>query len=263
MINILSVLLIIIIMQTLDKTLLGLIDLSLKDENDVTKWVKNIPVNGVKFCNYYLKNDFKLVANIELDNDVDRNGEKKRSTVIKFVPILESEFIKDSEYIYLFTIDDIIVKFGGCRNGLKNRIGSYLCGHHVIERGKSGKMSLTNAIVYHTFEDYLNRGKEVKMYAHELEKVSVKTIILGEKVEFFPQVYHVYESKYIDSFLKKYGIYPVLSKNKDPKYVTNIEKITSDSKNKKEVKQNLKKIMESMEKMNIQMKLFKKEIKLS
>ena len=55
MINILSVLLIIIIMQTLDKTLLGLIDLSLKDENDVTKWVKNIPVNGVKFCNYYLK----------------------------------------------------------------------------------------------------------------------------------------------------------------------------------------------------------------
>ena len=62
------------------------------------------------------------------------------------------------EYVYCIvmknndTDDGLIVKIGGTRTGMKDRFGSYLCGHHVIERNKSGKMSVTNAHLYHTIE---------------------------------------------------------------------------------------------------------------
>jgi hypothetical protein len=48
-----------------------------------------------------------------------------------------------------------IIKIGGTRTGLKERCGSYLCGHHIEERDKSGDCSKTNAYIYNTFEFYL------------------------------------------------------------------------------------------------------------
>ena len=52
-------------------------------------------------------------------------------------------------------MNDYIIKIGGTRTGLKERCGSYLCGHHVEERDKSGDCSKTNAYIYNTFEFYL------------------------------------------------------------------------------------------------------------
>ena len=60
--------------------------------------------------------------------------------------------------IYIFTINNYIVKIGGTRNGLKDRTNSYLCGHYILERGKSGKCSITNAFIYNTFDFYLQNA---------------------------------------------------------------------------------------------------------
>ena len=60
----------------------------------------------------------------------------------------------------------MIVKIGGTRTGLKGRVSSYLCGHHIEERGKSGDCSKTNGFIYNTMEFYLNLGCKIKMYGY-------------------------------------------------------------------------------------------------
>lgn len=64
-------------------------------------------------------------------------------------------FSNKFEWIYIFTINDHIVKIEGTRTCLKDRCISYLCGHHTTDRGKSGKCSGTNAYIYNTFYFYL------------------------------------------------------------------------------------------------------------
>ena len=125
----------------------------------IKKWIKNIPSNNnIKFSNYNRKDYFKLISNIILDTEENEKGIKKRNTLIKFVPIIDNnDYIKKTEWIYIFTIDDIIVKIGGTRTGIKGRISSYLCGHHIEERGKSGDCSKTNGYIYNTFYYYLTK----------------------------------------------------------------------------------------------------------
>ena len=132
-------------------------------------WITLIPMSKTfPFEDYNRKNHFIHVANILLDDEVYKNGKnkgnKKRKTLIQFNPIIQSkEFNKKNEWIYLFVINNRIVKIGGTRMGLRNRAASYLCGHHIKERKKSGKCSITNAIIYNTFLFYLSNGCSIKM----------------------------------------------------------------------------------------------------
>ena len=90
-------------------------------EKDATnKWIKLIQINKTADFNTYPKKDnFKLVANIKLDNEIHNKGKNKgrkmRNTLILFEPTIElTEFNEDtSEWIYILTINNRIVKIGG------------------------------------------------------------------------------------------------------------------------------------------------------
>lgn len=176
-------------------------------------WIKEICFeNELSFISYKRKNDFIHVSNVELDLEI------KRQTVIKFVPVISQElFNTKKEWIYLFTINDKIVKIGGTRNGLKDRCGSYLCGHHIKERGKKEKSSITNRYIYNTFDYYLQNKAEIKMYAKELKPIKIKKKILDQDIEILTQTYHAYESVYLNDFKINYNHkFPILNNNCDP-----------------------------------------------
>lgn len=188
------------------------------------KWIKEIPLNKCISVDTYNRTDnFKLIADIRLDNEVfasgKKEGNKKRGTLIKFEATIPNEdFAKKSEWLYLFTINGKIVKIGGTRTGLKGRVASYLCGHHIEERGKSGDCSKTNGFIYNTFEFYLNLGYEIQMYGYELPKSEITIEIFGKETKITAQTYHAYESTFLEDFKKTYDDYPVLSDNCDPDY---------------------------------------------
>ena len=185
----------------------------------VKKWVKIIPGNNTLFNDYNRKRYFIPVADIVLDNDVFKSGRKRRNTLIKFTPkISVKDWRKTSEWLYLFVLDDRIVKIGGTRVGLKQRTASYLTGHHVRERGKSGDCSNTNGFIYNTFEFYLNLGYEIQMYGYELPGVDVTVEILDKENIIPVQTYHVYESVFMEEYKTIYGKFPTLSDNCAPGY---------------------------------------------
>jgi hypothetical protein len=186
----------------------------------VKKWIKLIATEKTTLFSEYKGNDrFYPIADIVLDNDLNKIGEKKRKTLIKFVPkIEENEFNKKKEWLYLFVINDRIVKIGGTRDGIKNRTGSYLCGHHVEERDKSGDCSKTNGFIYNTFEFYLKLGCKIEMYGCELPKHEI-TVVFFENTQKVPaQSYHIYESMCLTDYKKVYNFYPILCKNCDPEF---------------------------------------------
>jgi len=115
-------------------------------------------------------------------------------------------------------INDMIVKIGGTRTGLKGRVASYLCGHHIEERGKSGNCSKTNAFIYNTLVFYLNLGCKIQMYGYELPKTEITIEIFGKKIKITAQTYHAYESTFLEDYKKNYNEYPILSDNCDPDY---------------------------------------------
>lgn len=190
------------------------------EKSPYKKWIKLIDfTNAINYKVYNNNKDFSLVAKVLLDNDISNSGKKKRNTMIKFIPMItQEEYSENSEWLYIFTINDLIVKIGGTRVGIKKRIASYLCGHHIKERKKSGDCSKTNAYIYTTFEFYLNNGYKIDMYGFKLPKINMTVEILGESVPVLPQIYHGYESKYLENFKKNYMRYPALSFNADPSY---------------------------------------------
>jgi hypothetical protein len=115
-------------------------------------------------------------------------------------------------------INDRIVKIGGTRTGLKGRVASYLCGHHIEERGKSGDCSKTNGFIYNTFEFYLQLGCKIKMYGYELPKTQIAIEIFGQETIITAQTFHAYESRFLEDYKKNYNEYPILSDNCDPEY---------------------------------------------
>ena len=148
-----------------------------------------------------------------------KKGNKKRNTLIKFVPKISNEiFNKKTEWLYLFVINDRIVKIGGTRTGLKGRVSSYLCGHHIEERGKSGDCSKTNGFIYNTFEFYLKLGCKIQMYGYQLPKTEFTIDIFGKKTKITAQTYHAYESTFLEDYKKNYLQYPLLNDNCDPDY---------------------------------------------
>lgn len=184
------------------------------------RWIKKIPFNSlINFEDYKYKELFVPVANIIHDNELNDAGNKKRQTLIKFENKIDiNDFRENTEWVYLFTINNKIVKIGGTRDGLSGRVNSYLCGHHIPERNKSGDCSKTNGFIYNTFEFYTNLGYNIKMYGYKLPKVTHETEILEEKIKIKVQTYHAYESKFLENYKKLYDKYPILSDNADPNY---------------------------------------------
>jgi hypothetical protein len=188
------------------------------------KWIKDITLNKCISVDTYNRFDnFTLVADIRLDNEVFTSGKKtetkKRNTLIKFEPTIPNdEFVKKTEWLYMFTINGKIVKIGGTRTGLKGRVASYLCGHHIKERGKSGDCSKTNGFIYNTFEFYLNMGYDIQMYGYELPKTEITIEIFGKETKITAQTFHAYESTFLEDYKKMYNEYPVLSDKCDPDY---------------------------------------------
>jgi len=203
----------------------GLDNINEKYENSLTKkWIKLIPINKtISFEEYNRKEYFTPIADIILDSEIvttgKKEGQKKRITIIQFVPKISNyEFSKKNEWLYLFVINGRIVKIGGTRTGIKNRIASYLCGHHTAERGKSGDCSKTNAFIYNTFEFYINSGCKIEMYGYELPKMEFTIEIFGKEKKITAQTFHAYESTFLDDYKKNYKEYPILSDNCDPDY---------------------------------------------
>ena len=192
------------------------------------KWIKLLPIDDlILFDDYNRKEDFIPVANIILDREVVTRGGKKRmkkrNSLIQFVPKINfKEFNETSEWLYIFLINNKIVKIGGTRVGLKGRIRSYLCGHYITERGKSGDCSKTNGFIYNTFEFYLNLGYKIEMLGYKIPKKESTLTICDKKTKIMVQTYHAYESIYLEEYKKKYSNYPLLNDNCDPIYKKNV-----------------------------------------
>ena len=188
------------------------------------KWIKPIPMNKtVPYEEYNRKDSFMHVANIVIDDEHITSGMKmgikKRNTVIQFVPTIPTEiFNRKTEWLYMLLINGRIVKIGGTRTGIKQRTASYLCGHHIQERGKSGDCSKTNGFIYNTFEFYLQQGCKIEMYGYELPKTEITIDIFGKETRIVAQTYHAYETTFLEDFKKNYNEYPPLSDNCDPEY---------------------------------------------
>ena len=196
---------------------------TLRKASPYSYWLKPIDTDKtIALADYDLVDKFRQVAIVGVDDEMHATipDKKKRQTVIRFNPTIPvEEFAKSAEWIYLFVINGRIVKIGGTRDGLKGRIGSYMCGHHVPQRGKSGDCSKTNGFIYNTFDFYLSIGCTIEMYGYEIPKVElVLPDVFGRTIRDGAQVFHIYESVALNSFHQKYGFNPILSENGDPKY---------------------------------------------
>jgi hypothetical protein len=203
----------------------GKIEVNEKYEKcEFKKWVKLISIDKtIQYEDYKRKDYFIPIADIVLDNEIftsgTKKGYKKRNTIIQFIPIISIEkFNTKNEWLYLLLINGAIVKIGGTRTGLKGRIMSYLCGHHIEERGKSGDCSKTNGYIYNTFDFYLNLGCKIQMYGYELPKTEISIEIFGKDLNIIAQTYHAYESRFLEDYKNTYNEYPLLNDNCDPDY---------------------------------------------
>ena len=156
---------------------------------------------------------FKHEANIILDSG------SSRQTTIQAQPINNQAWKDSVEKVYILTRNGKVIKIGGTRVPMKGRFGSYLCGHHVIERGCSGKMSVTNARIYHTIEkDLLETDSTWCIYTWTLPIVEHTLNILGIETKITCQTFHAYESRCITKFTNITGKIPLLCNNCDPLY---------------------------------------------
>ena len=214
-------------------------DVENRRDKEITKdYIRLIQRKDVMlFDDYIHKDEFIYMADILKDDEVDKKTQKqKRQTVIRFVPLssFKKQWKQNQEVLYIFTINDYIVKIGGSSNGMSERTASYLCGHHAPQRGKSGKASETNIFIYNTFDFYIRNGVSIKVYVKVLDEVkhtinpfNTKYSYCSKPVEINLQTYQAYESMYIDDFRKHNNKKaPPLSYNSDPTYKKS-DKITS------------------------------------
>lgn len=189
-----------------------------------TKWRKELSVEAglttIEQFNTITNGVFVKSADIVLDNST------KCKTVLKVIPTDENKWKAEREAIYLLVRNDrIIKKIGGTRTGMKKRWGSYKCGHCVPERKNKngdpypGKMSVTNAHLYHTIEhDIFADGNHWEFWTWWLPTVKVTVDIMGSQCIVVAQTYHAYESRCIEIFKKEFGYIPELCNNSDPNY---------------------------------------------
>lgn len=184
------------------------------------KWRKELRLEDttVEKFNTITNGVFVKSADIILDNSA------KCKTVLKVIPTDKKQWKAEREAIYLFTRNGLVMKIGGTRTGMNKRWGSYKCGHCVPERKMNngeqypGKMSVTNAHLYHTIEDDLLKGNHWEFWTWWLPTVKVTVDIMGSQCVVVAQTYHAYESRCIEIFRKESGDIPQLCDNADPNY---------------------------------------------
>ena len=192
-----------------------------------TKWTKDIVPEKMTVSEYCIAADcaeFTKMADIVLDDSTTRR------TTVKTVPTNEALWKETAEHIYIIARNNVIMKLGGTRTGMKARWGSYLCGHCVAERlnkngePNPGKMSVTNAHLYHTIETDLLLGNTWEFYSWKLPHTTVEVNILGQMTTVIAQTYHAYESRCIELFRSMTGHIPQLCDNADPTYKNSTQK---------------------------------------
>jgi hypothetical protein len=198
---------------------------TLKEQLPYKSWVKMIPEDRViPFQSYEHKDAFIKVADIILDTELNEDGGVKRQTDIYYKPVIDSfSFKEEYEWLYTLVINGQIVKIGGTRKGLYDRMQSYNCGRHIKERGKSGYCSKTNGFIYNTLCFYLETGHEVELFAKKLNPHYVNDTIFENTVKerlirIKAQIYHAIESEYICDFEQTNGFKPFLCDNSDPNH---------------------------------------------
>ena len=186
-----------------------------------SKWAKPLVAEliDVTTFNNSVNNKFAKAANLKLDESDDRQ------TTLIASPDDAKIWKKKQECLYLFLRNNEVMKIGGTRTGMKERFSSYLCGHCVPERlakrtGKPfpGKMSVTNAHLYHTIEKGLLEGERWEIWTWILPPLTVNINIFDEEVEVIAQTYHAYESVTMKKFKNLAGHIPQLCNNSDPGY---------------------------------------------
>ena len=162
---------------------------------------------------------FSHYANIVLDPN------PKRGTTVMVSHTSIDVWKQAGEYIYAFVKDGIVMKIGGTRTSMAERWGSYLCGHCVPQRNKKngdpypGKMSVTNAHLYHTIEhDLLENEGKWEFWCWKLPVTTVQVDIMGVPTEIIAQTFHAYESRCMEKFREITGHIPQLCDNADPSY---------------------------------------------
>lgn len=196
----------------------------LREQSPIQKWVKLIPCDKTIPVEEFKEScNFTHLANVVKDGEVfasgKKQGKKKRNTLIELKSVVDGALLdQKSEWLYMIVINGRITKIGGTRDGVKGRFGSYLCGHHIEERGKSGKASETNKYIYNTLYFYLEMGCDIKLFGYKLPEEEITRSVFGRDVKIRVQTYHSYESILINEFRKQCGFIPFLCDNSDPDY---------------------------------------------
>lgn len=165
------------------------------------------------FEDYEYKHWFKKVGDIKLTN------EDTRVLWDVELQIPYSEYILRGDLIYLIICDNRIIKIGGSKTGLKDRITSYHCGHCIRERKKTngeyypGKASVTNMNVYNTIFSLLLEGKNIELHYYKLEPIKIQIKLFGKNDYIIPEIYTSFEKHAMDKYKAQNGCFPPLCKN--------------------------------------------------
>lgn len=193
-----------------------------KGESARSAWSKQISIDNslsIDDYNAICGGQFKKIASIKLDDSV------KRQSTLTVEALDKKSWSEKREHIYIITRNNIIMKIGGTRDGMAGRWCSYGCGYYVPQRTKKdgtcypGKMSVTNAYLYHTIEkDLLETDSTWDFYSWELPIIKIPVNILDEEIDVVAQTFHAYESICIKKFKQQTGFIPLLCDNSDPGY---------------------------------------------
>ena len=155
---------------------------------------------------------FSHYANIVLDPN------PKRGTTLMVSHTSIDVWKQAGEYIYVIVKNGIVMKIGGTRTSMAER-------HCVPQRNKKngepypGKMSVTNAHLYHTIEhDLLENEGKWEFWCWKLPVTTVQVDIMGVPTEIIAQTFHAYESRCMEKFREITGHIPQLCDNADPSY---------------------------------------------
>ena len=187
-------------------------------------WKKPLSPEPISIGDYNQRCDgnFVLCGDIRLDEDPKR----QTTLTVHIDPANSARWKKESEHIYAIVCNGQVMKLGGTRTGMEKRWSSYKCGYCVPQRVKRstgkpfpGKMSVTNAHLYHTIEDSLLKGDVWQFWSWELPQHTVSVQMpTGVSIDIATQTYHGYESWCIKEFRNMAGHIPQLCDNSDPNY---------------------------------------------
>lgn len=140
-----------------------------------------IPEDAPTFSSYILKPYFTLVG------ELIPNQEKEK---LEFYGD-EEKYSNTEGAVYLFVIDDKILKIGKTDSTMKKRIQSYNCGKRQYK--ENGTCSTTN---YKVLQSFLTIGKRVELYCYFVPPIQLD--VFGETVSITTS-----PSKYIEKAFQK------------------------------------------------------------